>query len=308
MANVAFFGPGTMGEPMAGHLLDAGHKVVVVAHRNREPVDRLLARGAREAGTAADAAAQTDVAIMVLPTSAEVEARLFAPSGIASGMRPGYIVVDMGTSYPPDTLRLAERFGASGGMLIDAPITGGPKGARDATLTIMVGGHPAAVAKVRPLLEAMGRHIFHFGPTGTGHVAKLVQNLIGIVTSAGICEGFALGAAAGIDVSQLFQMLSVSTSNSPQLQHVVTRIFARDFDKVGFRLDLAYKDLRQAAALGRELTIPLLAANGAVELMQLARAAGAGGQDSTALIRGLEHVLGMEIRGEVRDEARKAGS
>jgi 2-hydroxy-3-oxopropionate reductase len=302
MANVAFFGPGKMGEHMAGHLLGGGHRVVVVAHRDRGPIERLLARGAREAGTAADAAAQTDVAIMVLPTSAEVEERLFAPSGIASGMRSGYIAVDMGTSYPPDTRRLAQRFAAVGGTLIDAPVSGGPRGARDATLAIMVGGDPATVAKVRPLLDVMGKHVFHFGPTGAGHTAKLVQNLIGIVTNAGICEGFALAAAAGLDVSQLFQMLTVSTSNSPQLQHMVPRIFARDFDNVGFRLDLSYKDLRQATALGRELPIPLLAANGAMELMQLARAAGAGPQDSTALIRGLEKVIGLEIKGKVEKE------
>jgi 3-hydroxyisobutyrate dehydrogenase-like beta-hydroxyacid dehydrogenase len=302
MAHVAFFGPGKMGEHMAGHLLDAGHKVVVVAHRDRGPVERLLARGAREAGTAADAAAQTDMAIMVLPTSVEVEEKLFAPSGIVSGMRPGYVAVDMGTSYPPDTRRLAERFAAAGGTLIDAPITGGPSGAKQATLTIMVGGDPATVAKVKPLLAVMGKQIFHFGPTGAGHVAKLVQNLIGIVTNVGICEGFALAAKAGLDVSQVFQMLSGSTSNSPQLQYVVPKVFARDFDNIGFRLDLSFKDIKQATALGRELAVPLIAANGAVEMMQLARAAGFGGQDSVALVRGLERAIGVEIRGEIKKD------
>lgn len=302
MAKVAFFGPGMMGEPMAGHLLAAGHTVVVVPHRDRGPIERLVAGGAKEAKTPAEAAANTEVAILVLPTSAEVEERLFGHAGIAETMRPGYTVVDMGTSYPPDSRRLAARIQAAGGKFLDAPITGGPKGAKDATLTIMVGGDAATFEAVRPLLAAMGQHIHHFGDVGAGHTAKLVQNLIGIVTSAGIAEGFALAAAAGLDVSQLFQMLSSSTSNSPALQHVVPRMFARDFDKVSFRLDLSYKDLRQATALARELTLPLLAANGAVELYQLARAAGAGSQDSTALIRGLEKVLGVEIRGEVKRE------
>jgi 3-hydroxyisobutyrate dehydrogenase-like beta-hydroxyacid dehydrogenase len=298
--NVAFFGLGRMGEHMAGHLVAAGHNVVVVAHRNRGPVERVVARGAREAGTAADAAAQTDIAIMVLPTALEVEEKLFAPSGIASGMRPGYVAVDMGTSYPPDTRRLAERFAAAGGTLIDAPVTGGPSGAKAATLTFMVGGDAATAAKIRPLLEAMGKHIFHFGAVGAGHVAKLVQNLIGIVTNAGICEGFALAAKAGLDVGQVFQMLSASTSNSPQLQHVVPKVFARDFDNVGFLLDLSFKDIRQAAALGRELAVPLITTNGAVEMMQLARAAGFGHQDSTALVRGLERAIGMELKAEVK--------
>jgi 2-hydroxy-3-oxopropionate reductase len=163
------------------------------------------------------------------------------------------------------------------GHLLDAPVTGGPSGARAATLTIMVGGDPVTLESVRPLLAAMGTHIFRFGDIGAGHTAKLVQNLIGIVANAGITEGFAL-AAAGLDVSQLFQMLSSSTSNSPALQHVIPKVFARDFDTIGFRLDLSYKDIRQATALARELAVPLLASNGAVELLQLARAAGAGNQ------------------------------
>ncbi len=302
MANVAFFGPGKMGEPMAGHLLDAGHRVVVVPHRDRGPIERLKARGAREAATPVEAARQTEVAIMILPTSAEVEETLFGPAGIAEAMRPGYTAIDMGTSYPPDTRRLAARLQTLGGRFLDAPVTGGPSGARAASLTIMVGGDPVTLESVRPLLAAMGKHIFRFGDIGAGHTAKLVQNLIGIVASAGITEGFALAAAAGLDVSQLFQMLSSSTSNSPALQHVIPKVFARDFDTIGFRLDLSYKDIRQATALARELAVPLLASNGAVELLQLARAAGAGNQDSTAIVRGLEKVLGIEIRGEVKKD------
>jgi 2-hydroxy-3-oxopropionate reductase len=297
MAKVAFFGLGLMGEPMAGHLLAGGHEVVVVPHRRRDPIDRLVARGAREAATPQAAAAQTEVAITVLPTAAEVEETIFGPSGLAAAMRPGYTVVDMGTSYPPDTRRIGARVEAAGGRMVDAPITGGPSGARAATLTIMVGGELAAVEAVRPLLALMGKTIVYFGGLGAGHTAKLVQNLIGIVTSAAICEGFALAARAGLDLSALFQMLSASTSNSPQLQHVVSKVFARDFDQVGFRLDLSFKDIKQATALGRELGVPLLASNGAVEMMQLARAAGYGHQDTTAMVRGLERVLGLEIRG-----------
>jgi 3-hydroxyisobutyrate dehydrogenase-like beta-hydroxyacid dehydrogenase len=302
MAKVAFFGPGRMGEPMAGHLLDAGHKVVVVPHRDWGPIERLKARGALEAVTPAAAAEQTEVAIMILPTSAEVEEKLFGPQGIDRSMQPGYTIVDMGTSYPPETRRLAARVQALGGRFLDAPVTGGPKGAREATLTIMVGGDVPTLEAVRPLFSAMGRHVFHFGDVGAGHTAKLVQNLIGIVANAGVAEGFALAAAAGLDVGLLFQMLSASTSNSPALQHLIPKVFARDFDNVSFRLDLSYKDIRQASALARELSVPLMVADGAVELMQLARAAGAGSQDSTAIVRGLEKILGLELKGEIRKD------
>jgi len=300
MASIAFLGLGKMGEPMAANLLRAGHRVVIVPHRHREPVERLRAKGATEAPAPADAAGSTDLAITIVPTAAEVEELLFGPSGLAEKMRPGYTVIDMSTSYPPDTRRIAARVKARGGRMLDAPVTGGPGGARDATLTIMVGGDEAVLAEVRPVLDAMGTHIFHFGDIGAGHTAKLVQNLIGIVANAGIAEGFALAAAEGLDVSRLFEMLSASSSNSPALQHAIRRIFARDFDDVRFRLDLSYKDLRQATALARERTLPLLTANGAVEFLQLARAAGYGHEDSTAAIRGLERVAGLEVRGEVR--------
>jgi 3-hydroxyisobutyrate dehydrogenase-like beta-hydroxyacid dehydrogenase len=296
MARVAFFGAGLMGEHMAGHLLAAGHQVTVMAHRNREPIDRLVAKGAAEVAMPAEAAGRTEAAIMMLPTANEVETVIFGRQGLAERMSPGYTVIDMSTSYPPDTRRIAARFIETGGRFLDAPVTGGPSGAKNKTLTIMVGGDPTTLASARLLLEAMGQSIHHFGPVGAGHTAKLIQNMIGIIASAGIAEGFALAAAAGLDVQQFFQMLTSSTSNSPALQHVVPKVFAREFDKIGFRLDMAYKDIKQATALAREMTVPLPVANGATELMQLARAQGFGHLDSTAVIRGLEAILGIEVR------------
>ena len=296
MAKVAFFGAGIMGEPMAGHLLAAGHEVVVMAHRNREPIERLMVKGATEAKNPADAARRTDVTITIVPTAREVEDIIFGKNGLAEAMSPNYTIIDMSTSYPPDTRRTAERVAAKGGRFLDAPVTGGPSGARNKTLTIMVGGEAKTLDAMRPVLEAMGEHIHHFGGVGAGHTAKVIQNMIGTIASAGIAEGFVLAKAAGLDVEQFFKMLSTSTANSPALQHNVPKIFAREFDKVGFRLDLAYKDIRQATALARELTVPLLAANGATELMQIARATGHGQLDQTAIIRGLETVVGLEVR------------
>ncbi|HKV43384.1 MAG TPA: NAD(P)-dependent oxidoreductase [bacterium] len=294
MAKVAFFGVGLMGEPMAAHLLGAGHDVLVVAHRNRGGLERLVARGAVEAATAAEAVARTDTAIFVLPTANDVEGVLFG-SG-AAAMSRGYTVIDMGTSFPPHTRRLAARVRECGGRFLDAPVTGGPKGAQEGTLTIMVGGEASTLEAVRPLLEAMGSSIYHFGDVGAGHTAKLVQNMIGIVSTAAIAEGFALASAAGLDPQQLFRMLSSSTAASPALASMIPKVFARAFDQVSFRLDLAYKDIRQATQLAREMTVPLLAANGAVELLQLARALGFGSLDSTGVIRGLETILGIEVR------------
>ncbi len=302
MARVAFFGVGLMGEPMVGCLLGAGHEVTVVGHRSRAAIERVVAKGAREAPTPVQAVRETDLAIMVLPTGDDVEEILFGGGQAAAAITPGYTVLDMGTGFPPTTRKLAARVVAAGGRFLDAPVTGGPRGAREGSLTIMVGGDAGVLEAVRPVLGAMGKHIFRFGDVGAGHTAKLIQNMIGLIASAGIAEGFAFAAACGLDVAAMFQMLSSSTANSPALQYVVPKVLARDFDTVNFRLDMAYKDIRQATALARELTVPLLASNGAVELMQLARAAGAGNQDSTAIVRGLERVLGIEIKGEVKKD------
>ncbi len=200
MARVAFFGVGIMGEPMVVRLLGAGHGVVVVPHRARAAVERVVAQGAVEARAPADAVRQTEVGIMMLPRGEDVEALLFGEDGAAAGMGPGYTVIDMGTGFPPTTRRVAARVLERGGRFLDAPVTGGPRGARDGTLTVMVGGADATLAAVRPILEALGSRIFHFGDVGAGHTAKLVQNMIAIIASAGIAEGFALAAAAGLDV------------------------------------------------------------------------------------------------------------
>ena len=295
MAKIAFFGVGIMGEPMVNHLLAAGHDVTVVPHRSRAPIDRVVAKGAVEAANAADAIRRSQITVTMVPTADEVEAIIFG-EGAARAVGAGHTVIDMGTSFPPQTRRLAARVLEAGGRFLDAPVTGGPKGAQDGTLTIMVGGEASTLADVRPVLDAMGTHVYHFGPVGAGHTAKLIQNMIGIIASAGIAEGFAFAAAAGIDVEQFFRMLASSTSNSPALQGMVPKVFAGEFERVGFRLDLAYKDIRQATALAREMTVPLPVANGAVELMQIARAFGYGSQDSTAMIRGLEALLHVKVR------------
>lgn len=299
---VAFLGAGLMGEPMAGHLLRAGHQVFVTAHRNRGPVERLVAAGAIEVASPAAAAAASDVALMILPTSREVEAVLFGDKGLAAGMRPGYLTVDMGTCYPADTKKLAERFAAAGGRLIDAPVTGGTEGARNGTLAIMGGGDVTAFEEVTPLLKAFSAHLYHFGALGSGHAAKLVQNMIGFVEVAAVAEGLALSKALGLDSKMFFDMLTNSHSNSPIIQWMVPKIFAGAFEAEA-RLDIAYKDMSQAVKMGREMTnLPLGIANAATEVFQLGRALGFGDEDSTAVVRGLEKILGEEIRADLGSE------
>lgn len=293
---VAFLGAGLMGEPMAGHLLRAGHEVVVCTHRNREPIRRLVELGAVETDSPASAASECDAALMILPTSREVEAVLFGEKGLVHGMRPGFIAADMGTCYPADTKKLAQRFAEAGGRLIDAPVTGGTEGARDGTLATMAGGDIEVFETVKPVLSAFSSHLYHFGELGSGHAAKLVQNMIGFIEVAAVAEGLALSKALGLDSQKFFDMLGNSHSNSPIIQWMVPKVFAGRFEAEA-RLDIAYKDMSQAVKMAREMTsLPLGIANAATELFQMGRALGFGDQDSTAVVRGLERILGTEIR------------
>ena len=297
MLRVALIGAGLMGEPMAGHLLDRGFSVATVAHRNRAPIERLARKGSRECGSFAEAVAGSDVTLMVLPTSREVEEVLFGTGGVAPAVKPGHVIVDMGTCYPTDTRRLAARVEALGGRFLDAPVTGGVEAARAAALTVMAGGDPIVLDSIRPVLDAFSAKIYHFGPIGAGHAAKLIQNMIGWIEVAGIAEGLALAKAAGLELSTFFSMLSHSHSNSPIVQMMVPKVLSGGFDEIDFRLEGAHKDIRQAAELARETTtVPMSVANAAEALFRLSCADGFGRQDWTAVVRGLEKRLGLELR------------
>lgn len=234
---------------------------------------------------------------MILPTSREVEEVLFGPGGVAAAIKPGHVVVDMGTCFPADTRRIAERVAALGVGFLDAPVTGGVEAAKSATLTVIAGGDLKVLDSVKSVLEAFSAKIYHFGPIGSGHAAKLIQNMIGWIEVAGIAEGLALAKAAGLDLRTFFAMLSHSHSNSPIVQMMVPKVFAGTFDSVDFRLELAHKDIRQAVELARDTTtVPLSVASAAESLFQLSCAAGFGQQDWTAVVRGLERNLGAEFR------------
>ena len=297
MLRVALVGAGLMGEPIADHLLDRGFAVATVAHRNRAPIDRLVRKGARECGTIAEAAGVSDVTLLILPTSREVEEVLFGPGGVATAMGPGHIVLDMGTCYPEDTRRLAARVIGLGARFLDAPVTGGVEAARAGSLTTMVGGDVAVLETIRPVLDAFSAKVYHFGPIGAGHAAKLIQNMIGWIEVAGIAEGLALAKATGLELDTFFSMLSHSHSNSPIVQMMVPKVLSGGFDAIDFRLELAHKDIRQAADLAREVTdVPMQVANAAEALFRLSCAEGFGGQDWTAVVRGLERRLSVEFR------------
>ncbi|MHB8733654.1 MAG: NAD(P)-dependent oxidoreductase, partial [bacterium] len=171
---IGFIGIGAMGQPMAANLLRRGFSVTTAVHRRDEPARTLEAQGARIAASRRDLIADATIVIACVPTSTEVEEVVLGPGGVLESARDGAVFVDMGTSRPASTRVLAARLAERRVAMVDAPITGGVRGATEGTLTIYVGGEPEPVGRVRPALEAMGRTVMHMGPPGTGHVTKLL--------------------------------------------------------------------------------------------------------------------------------------
>jgi 3-hydroxyisobutyrate dehydrogenase len=283
MTRIAVVGLGTMGLPMARRLVAAGHDVVgcdLVPERAR-----LL--GAEVAESPAPAAAGADCTILSLPSPQAVEETLLGPDGVAAGARPGSLVIDMSTSPPA----LARRAAAALPHLavLDAPVSGGPRGAEDASLTVMVGGDEAAFARARPLLETLGRLVVHVGPHGAGQAAKLCNNLIAGATMAALAEACAVARREGLDAATLYALLTASTGDSRVLRTRYPLAGADPAHPSGdayaplFALDLIAKDLELALELAAERGLELPVAAAALASYRSAQARGLGGLDYSAV-------------------------
>jgi 3-hydroxyisobutyrate dehydrogenase len=252
---IAFIGLGTMGAPMAGRLLAAGHEVAV-HNRTRAREAALVARGARAAADPAAAAAGADVVITMVSDTPDVESVVFGPGGVAETVVPDAILIDMSTISPAATRRFAARLAAQGPSWLDAPVSGGSEGAERGTLSIMIGGGAAELERVRPLLEVLGRTITHLGGVGSGQLAKAMNQVIIAGTYAAVAEGIVLGLKAGIDVDAALGALAGGAAGSWGLVNRGPNV-VRDSYPLGFRVRLHRKDLGIALDAARELGVPL---------------------------------------------------
>jgi 3-hydroxyisobutyrate dehydrogenase len=284
VARVAFIGLGTMGRPMAGHLVQAGHEVVAC---DADPA-RAAALGVATAATPAEAARRAEVAILSLPSPAAVEEVALALVAAAS---PGAIVVDMSTSPPSLARRLGEELERRRLEFLDAPVSGGPAGAEAGTLAIMVGGKPEVFERCRPLLEAMGGLVERVGGHGAGQTVKLCNNLVVACTMAALCEACAVLEREGIDPAQAYEVLTRSTSDSAVMrrrfplpgvrpEHPASRSY-----QALFRLDLLVKDLALALELAGLDGVRAPVTEAAAGLYGEAIAAGLGPLDYSAVYR-----------------------
>jgi 2-hydroxy-3-oxopropionate reductase len=291
---IGFIGLGAMGRPMSRNLLRAGYPLVV-HNRSRAPVDELVAAGAQAGTSPGDVAGRSGVVITMLPDSPDVEAVMRGPEGVLASARPGALVIDMSTISPAVARRLAEEARGRGLEMLDAPVSGGDIGARDATLTIMVGGSAAALERARPIFQVLGKTITHIGDCGAGQVAKACNQIIVAVTIEAAGEALVLAEKAGVDPARVREALLGGYAQSRILEVHARRALQRQF-RPGFKARLQLKDLGIALAAGKEYGVTMPATAAAAEMFKGLCAAGGAEDDNSALIAHIARLAGLDWR------------
>ena len=294
--NLGFIGVGNMGGPMAANLIKAGYSLVV--HDIRPgPVEEVVKLGAESAGSPAEVAAICPAVITILPTSKEVEEVVLGKKGIIEGAGEGSIVIEMSTSYPGSTHKINQALQERGIRMMDAPVSGGVKGAVEGTLSVMVGGDEELFREFKPMFDSVGKGVFHLGDVGAGHTMKAINNFLSACSMIATSEAVVLAAKAGMDPAKVIELLQVSSGRSYSTDYKFpTFVLPRKFD-AGFPIKLLHKDLDILVRLGRELDVPMFVANMVEQMYKYACTQGKGDLDHTAIIKVLEDWTGVEVKG-----------
>jgi 2-hydroxy-3-oxopropionate reductase len=292
MSKIGFVGLGIMGRPMAGHLRAAGHELYV--HDHKPAPQALIAQGAIQCPSGKVVAQRADVIITMVPDTPNVAAALFDADGVAAGLSPGKIVIDMSSISPVETKGFATRIEALGCQYLDAPVSGGEVGARAASLTIMVGGPESAFAKVKPLLELMGKNITLVGGNGDGQTCKVANQIIVALTIEAVGEALLFASKMGADPGKVRQALMGGFASSRVLEVHGERMIKRSFEP-GFRIELHQKDLNLALTAARQAGLSLPNTATAQELFNACGARGGRAWDHSAMVRVLELLANHEI-------------
>jgi len=290
--NVGFIGLGIMGGPMAGHLIAGGHSLALKTRR--QVPENLVAAEGKPCATAAEVAERSDIIILMLPDTPDVETVLFGADGVAEGAKSGAVVVDMSSISPIATRDFAARLAEHGVEYLDAPVSGGEIGAKNAALSIMVGGKEEIFARVKPLFDLMGKTVTHVGETGAGQVAKVANQIIVALTIEAVAEGLLFASKAGADPAKVRQAITGGLATSRILELHGERMIKRSFDP-GFRIALHQKDLNIALDGAKSLGLALPGTALAQQLFSVCAANGAGDKDHSALVRALEIMGNHEV-------------
>ncbi|MEM6626658.1 MAG: 2-hydroxy-3-oxopropionate reductase [Pseudomonadota bacterium] len=290
---IGYIGVGIMGAPMAGHLQAAGHDLYLVQNRSPLP-EALLAAGATACGSAKEVAENSDVIFLNVPDTPDVEHVVFGPGGVAEGLQPDAVIVDNSTISPIATKDFAARIEALGGHFVDAPVSGGEVGAKAATLTIMVGATEDVFARVKPLLEIIGKTVTRIGQPGTGQICKACNQIIVALNIEAVAEALVFAAKAGADVEKVREALLGGFAQSRVLEIHGERMIKRTFEP-GFRVELHHKDLGIALDSAKSLALSLPNTAAAQEMFNSLIAHGEAGLDDSALVKALERAANAKV-------------
>src|SRR5471032_1240890 len=292
MSRVGFIGLGIMGAPMAQHLLAGGHKLYL--HDIKNPPFSLIEAGATVCTSASEVAMRADIIIVMVPDTPHVEAALFGEEGVAKGLRPNTIVVDMSSISPIETKKFAKKINALNCEYLDAPVSGGEVGAKAASLTIMVGGSEAAFEIVKPLFELMGKNITLVGGNGDGQTTKVANQIIVALTIEAVGEALVFASKAGADPARVRAALMGGFASSRILEVHGERMIKRNFQP-GFRIELHQKDLNLALSGARALHLSLPNTATCQELFNSASANGGAAWDHSGMVKMLEIMSNHQI-------------
>lgn len=295
MSKIGFIGLGIMGAPMAAHLQEGGHELFVVKHSSELPKE-LMDGGAIACASNKEVAEQADIIIAIVPDTPQVEEVLFGDNGVADGLSPGKLFIDMSSISPIETKNFAEQINALSCDYLDAPVSGGQVGAKAASLTIMVGGPQAAFDRASPLFNLMGKNITLVGEeNGAGQTCKVANQIIVALNIEAVSEALLFASKAGVDPARVREALMGGFANSKILEVHGERMIKRTFDP-GFRIGLHQKDLNIALDGARALGISLPNTATAQELFNSCQGHGLGDMDHSAMIRALEIMANHEIK------------
>ncbi len=292
---IGFIGVGMMGHGMARNLVAKGFPVTVLGHRNRAPVEDLVAAGAAEGANPKDVAERSDVVILCVTGSPQVEAIVYGEAGLLAAARSGLVVMDCSTSEPDSSQRIFADCAARAVTFVDAPLARTPKEAAEGRLNVMVGAEAAVFDRVEPVLRAFAENIFHVGGPGAGHKTKLVNNFIAMGQAAVIAEALVAAEKAGVDLEALYKVVSVGAANSGVFQMVVTGILQGSYEGMRFGLDLARKDLRYYTHLTESLNLPSPLGEAVHQAFVQASALGCGAEMVGGLVKAQERITGETV-------------
>jgi 2-hydroxy-3-oxopropionate reductase len=292
---LGFIGLGIMGRPMCRNLIDAGYPVSVW-NRSQPGIEECAGHGAMAETSARAVAERSEVVITMVTGSSDVWEVVLGPNGVLEGARPGMILIDMTTISPRVTKEIARKLNEKGVRMLDAPVSGGDRGAREGTLSIMVGGPAEVFQQCVPILEVLGRNIIHIGEeNGVGQSTKLCNQVVGALNVLAVCEGFTLAAKSKLDMEKMFSAVKAGAAGSWQLDDLGPKILSRDWEP-GFMVKTAQKDLRLVMEAAGDLGICLPGVALVHQLHHAAEAEGLGDKGTQALIRAFEKLANVEVR------------